>query len=76
MEKITKISNRYKLAVIEDAAQSMGSYYNNKHGGTFGKVSAFSAHPLKNLNIWGDGGFVATNNKKIADKLFHLRNHG
>ena len=33
-------------------------------------------HPLKNLNIWGDGGFVATNNKKIADKLYLLRNHG
>ena len=33
-------------------------------------------HPLKNLNIWGDGGFVATNNKKLADKLYLLRNHG
>ena len=33
-------------------------------------------HPLKNLNIWGDGGFIATNNKRIADKLYLLRNHG
>jgi dTDP-4-amino-4,6-dideoxygalactose transaminase len=33
-------------------------------------------HPLKNLNIWGDGGFIATNNKRVADKLYLLRNHG
>ena len=33
-------------------------------------------HPLKNLNIWGDGGFIATNNKKLANKLYLLRNHG
>ena len=33
-------------------------------------------HPLKNLNVWGDGGIIATNNKKIYDKLRLLRNHG
>ena len=76
MEKITKISNRYKLAVIEDAAQSMGSYYNNKHGGTFGKVSAFSAHPLKNLNAIGDSGFIITDNKNIYNKVKLYGNHG
>ena len=33
-------------------------------------------HPLKNLNVWGDGGVVVTNNKKLADKMNLLRNHG
>ena len=39
-------------------------------------VCTYSMHPLKNLNIWGDGGFIATNSKKIADKIGLLRNHG
>tara|TARA_B100001063_G_C16730434_1_gene538966 strand:- start:1088 stop:1654 length:567 start_codon:yes stop_codon:yes gene_type:complete len=33
-------------------------------------------HPLKNLNVWGDGGFIVTNNKKLANKLYLIRNHG
>ena len=33
-------------------------------------------HPLKNLNIWGDGGFVVTQNKTLAKKLYLIRNHG
>ena len=33
-------------------------------------------HPLKNLNIWGDGGFIVTQNGKLAKKLYLLRNHG
>ena len=33
-------------------------------------------HPLKNLNVWGDGGFIVTNNKSLADKLYLIRNHG
>ena len=33
-------------------------------------------HPLKNLNVWGDGGIITTNNKKLYDKLKLIRNHG
>ena len=33
-------------------------------------------HPLKNLNVWGDGGFIVTNNKPLAKKLYLIRNHG
>ena len=64
MDKILKIAKKYKLIVIEDAAQAMGAYF-KKHAGTFGDISAFSAHPLKNLNALGDGGFVITNKKSI-----------
>ena len=50
MDKIMKISKKYKIPVIEDAAQSIGTKYKNKFVGTFGTVGCFSAHPLKNLN--------------------------
>ena len=76
MEKIIKIAKKYKLIVIEDAAQAMGAYFKKKHAGSFGDISAFSAHPLKNLNALGDGGFVTTNNKNLYDKIKVYRNHG
>ena len=76
MTKVNKIAKKYKLHVIEDSAQSMGSYFNSKHGGTYGKVGIFSAHPLKNFNAIGDAGFLVTNNKKIYEKIKIYRNHG
>lgn len=76
MDKIMKIAKKYKLIVIEDAAQATGAYYKKKHAGTFGKISAFSTHPLKNLNALGDGGFIITNEKKLYDKIKLYRSHG
>ncbi len=76
MDKILKIAKKHKLLVIEDAAQGMGAYFNKKHTGMFGKISAFSAHPLKNLNALGDGGFIITSDKKFYDKIKLYRNHG
>ena len=76
MEKILKIARKYNLIVIEDAAQAMGAYFKNQHAGTFGKISAFSTHPFKNLNGLGDGGFVITNEKRLYDKIKLFRNHG
>lgn len=76
MDKIMKIANKHGLIVIEDAAQATGAYYKNKHAGTFGKISAFSTHPLKNLNALGDGGFIITNEKKLYDKIKLYRSHG
>ena len=76
MEKIIKIANKYDLKIIEDSAQGMGSYYKDQHAGTFGEISAFSAHPLKNLNAVGDSGFVTTNNKDLYDKIKLYRSHG
>jgi dTDP-4-amino-4,6-dideoxygalactose transaminase len=76
MEIITEIAKKHKLFVVEDAAQAMGSYYNKKHGGTFGDVAGYSAHPLKNLNALGDAGFLATDDDEIAKKIRLYRNHG
>ena len=76
MKKINQIAKKYNLLVIEDVAQSLGSKFQNKNAGTFGLAGAFSLHPLKSLSCAGDGGFIATNNFFLANKLYKMRNHG
>ena len=76
MDELQKISKKYKIPIIEDACHGICAKYKSKFLGTFGLVGCFSMHPLKNLNVWGDGGFLITNNKKIYDKIKLLRNHG
>ena len=76
MEAICHIASQHNLAVVEDAAQSAGSKFMNRHSGSWGDIGCFSAHPLKNLAACGDAGFVTTNNDEIAKKIQLLRNHG
>lgn len=76
MDKISQIAESYGVAVIEDAAQSIGSTFNGKLSGTFGDVGCFSAHPLKNLNALGDGGFVCFKSQEMAGEVKKLRSHG
>ena len=76
MFKINKIAKKYKLKVIEDAAQSILSTYDGKYIGNQNNLACFSLHPTKNLGVIGDGGFISTNNKKLYEKLKILRNHG
>tara|TARA_B100000579_G_scaffold386721_1_gene358629 strand:- start:3561 stop:4676 length:1116 start_codon:yes stop_codon:yes gene_type:complete len=76
MKKISNIAKKNKLLLIEDAAQAMGAFLKGKHAGTFGHISCFSAHPLKNLNALGDGGFLITNKKKYYNFIKLYRNHG
>ena len=76
MAKIVKISKKYKVPIIEDACHGIKAKYNRKYLGTFGLTGCFSMHPLKNLNVWGDGGFLVTNSKKMFTKISLLRNHG
>tara|TARA_A100001011_G_scaffold376730_1_gene439637 strand:- start:872 stop:1975 length:1104 start_codon:yes stop_codon:yes gene_type:complete len=76
MKPILEISKKYKIPVIEDAAQSIGSRYFNKPSGSFGEIGCFSAHPLKNLNACGDAGFLVTDNYNFYKKAKILRNHG
>jgi dTDP-4-amino-4,6-dideoxygalactose transaminase len=76
MDKINKLAKRYKLYVIEDAAQSLGAKFKNKYVGNFGLASAFSLHPMKSLSVPGDGGFLTTNSKRIYNKIMLLRDHG
>jgi len=76
MNTIMKIAKKFNLKVIEDAAQAFGSKINKKYAGTFGLTGAFSLHPMKNLNVPGDGGFLVTNNNKIYSNVLLLRDHG
>ena len=76
MIKLNKISKKYKIPVVEDACQSILASINKKNSGTWSDFGAFSLHPLKNINVWSDGGIIVTNNKKYYDQLNLLRNHG
>jgi len=76
MDAIQDIARRHNLKIIEDAAQAMGAFYKGRHGGVFGDCAAVSAHPLKNLNAIGDGGFLLTDSDEIAQKAKLYRTHG
>ena len=80
MDPILKIAENYKIPVVEDAAQAIGSRYPSQSGekraGTMGAMGCFSFFPSKNLGCMGDGGMVVTNDASIDEKLKKLRNHG
>lgn len=64
------------LYVIEDAAQAVDAEVQGKKVGSWGVAGEFSLHPLKNMNVWGDGGMVTTNSNKLAENIRLTRNHG
>ena len=75
IEEITKICKQKKIFLLEDSAHSIGSYYKNKHHGTFGIASSFSLSMPK-LITTGQGGFVVTSEKKLADQIKEIKNFG
>lgn len=76
IEEVLRIANNHGLAVVEDACQALGATVRGRFVGTFGKVNAFSMHPLKPLNVWGDGGIIVTDDNEVASFLRLYRNHG
>jgi len=76
MPRIMNIARRHNLHVIEDAAQAVSATIDGQPTGSFGIAGGFSFHPLKNLNVWGDGGITTTNSRELSDRLRLLRNHG
>ena len=76
IKKILKIAKQNKLKVVEDACMGIGAKINKRSPGTFGEVSAMSMHPLKSLNVMGDGGMVVTNSTNIYNWIKRYRNHG
>lgn len=75
-DSINKIANKYKIQVIEDAAQSFGGVYKGKKTCNLADMAATSFFPSKPLGCYGDGGAVFTNNKYLADRVSSLRIHG
>ena len=76
METLCNIAKKYDLPIVEDACQSIMAEFKGIKAGTWGISGAFSLHPLKNLNVWGDAGVIITNDDDFATKLKLLRNHG
>jgi dTDP-4-amino-4,6-dideoxygalactose transaminase len=75
MDPILKLSNKYRLPIIEDCAQAHGAMYKNKKVGTFG-IGAFSFYPTKNLGALGDAGAITTNDADKEKEFKALRNYG
>ena len=76
IKKILNICNKKKIFMVEDACMGIGALVDKKKPGSFGIVNAVSMHPLKSLNVMGDGGAVLTNNSNIYKWLLAYRNHG
>ncbi len=75
--KIHKIIKKYRnIVLIEDAAQSFGSKFKNKMSCNVADISCTSFFPTKILGGYGDSGAIFTNNKKIYNKMLHIRSHG
>jgi len=76
MEKLREISRKYGIPLIEDAAQAIGAEEFGKRAGAMSEIGCFSFYPSKNLGGMGDGGFMTTDDERLARKLFALRVHG
>lgn len=75
MDEIMSLANQYSIPVIEDCAQAHGAEYRGKKVGSFGKASAFSFYPTKNMTT-GEGGMILTNDEELGKKCRMLINHG
>jgi dTDP-4-amino-4,6-dideoxygalactose transaminase len=76
MRKLLPIAQKHGLPVVEDACQAILAEVAGRKAGTWGIAGGFSLHPLKNLNVWADGGMIVTNDDSVAHRLRLLRNHG
>jgi len=75
MSAIRAISNRYGIAVVEDAAQAIGSEFEGKKAGSFGDAGVFSFHGSKTLTT-GEGGMLVTDDEELYRCALVLRDHG
>lgn len=76
MPAIMEIARRHHLLIIEDACMAIAATFNQQPVGSWGETTCFSLHPLKNLNVWGDGGIIVTRSAELYAKLQAFRNHG
>ena len=76
MPAIMAIATQHNLAIVEDACQAIAASIDGRPVGSWGATACFSLHPLKNLNVWGDGGVIVTHSAELAHRLRLYRNHG
>ena len=75
MDSIMAISKKHNIPVVEDAAQAIDAYYNDKPLGSFGAFSTFSFHETKNI-ISGEGGLLVINDEKFIQRAEIIREKG
>ncbi|MHA1409549.1 MAG: DegT/DnrJ/EryC1/StrS family aminotransferase [Candidatus Odinarchaeia archaeon] len=75
MDEINSIAKKYGLYVVEDAAQSIGSLYNDKRPGSLGDIGCFSFQGAK-IMVTGEGGMLITNNEELYERAKFYNNHG
>lgn len=75
MDRLLAIGKRHGIAVIEDAAEGLGSVYHGKRAGSMGQFGAFSFHGSKTITT-GEGGMFVTNDAELYERVLTLSNHG
>jgi len=75
-DRISEISGKHGLFVIEDAAQSFGGEYNGKKACSFGDIACASFFPAKPLGCYGDGGMCFTDDDELDERMRSFRVHG
>jgi dTDP-4-amino-4,6-dideoxygalactose transaminase len=76
LDRFRTLADRYKLFLLEDAAQAHGARWREHAAGSIGDAAAFSFFPGKNLGAFGDAGCVTTNDESVARRIRKLRDHG
>lgn len=76
MKRLNEVCGDRGVPIVEDAAQAIGAEDNGKRAGSIGDIGCFSFYPSKNLGGMGDGGFITTDDDKLAEKMKALRVHG
>ena len=76
MDPLLEIARERGLRVVEDAAQAHGAVYKGRRAGSLGDAASFSFYFTKNLGGVGEGGFITTNDAKLAEQVRLLRHHG
>ena len=71
LDEFVELCEEWKLALVEDAAESIGSFYKGKHTGLFGKVAALSFNGNKTITT-GGGGMLLFTDKELGEKAKHL----
>lgn len=71
MDRLVSLAKQHNLVVIEDSTEALGSYYKNKHAGSFGLLGTFSYNGNK-LITTGGGGMIVTDDETLAKRAKHL----
>ena len=75
LEGVLAVCDEFKLQLVEDAAESIGSYYHGKHTGNFGRIGTLSFNGNKTITT-GGGGALITNDDELADLAKHITTTG